>query len=292
MTYHITFLQFTPSSFTAAGYYQMGLQLYQRKSPIFTKAATQAFSRAIELDACCWDAYLMRAKLRLQSARAKVDSGVTIGLRKKLIKCIDDFTKYLLFCPPSPDVHLLRAKAYLLLIRYDKYAPGAFLEDFDTATRLGGDTLELKPQLAWVGLQASRNNGDYTNALHYLDLAYNGNYDHNYFIRRSVIFEEMGKSEEAAADLLRASSKSILSTAYEKAALFVDAEKVLLDQISLAPQNIWPKIRLAQFYERLDDSQSAIDTYQFVLQQLASSHRYYEVIRFEINRLSSHSSQA
>ncbi|WP_281223878.1 tetratricopeptide repeat protein [Entomospira entomophila] len=256
-----------------------------KSSSILFKAAVQAFSRAVEVDSCYAPAYLMRAKLRFTVAERKIAQGTTMGLRKKLLKVIDDTTRYICMQDSDYEGYLLRAKAYLLLIRYDKYAAGAFLEDYEAIHQRKGPTDLFTNQLAWVGLQASRVSGNYTQALHYLDMAYEGVYDHNYFIRRSVIFDEMGNSEDSAADLLRARSKSLLSTAFEKAALFDEAEKLLLQQIESAPLNIWPKIRLAQFYERIGSLDQAIQTYQYVLQQLATTHRYYGVIQYEVDRL-------
>ncbi|NIZ46595.1 hypothetical protein PVA44_05135 [Entomospira nematocerorum] len=285
MTYHIHFLQFQPTSRSAHGYYELGLELATKSSSILFKAAVQAFSRSLEIDSCYAPAYLMRAKLRFTVVERKIAQGTTMGLRKKLLKVIDDTTKYICIHDNDYDAYVLRAKAYLVLIRYDKYAAGAFLDDYEAIHQRKGPIDLFTKQLAWVGLQASRVSGDYTQALHYLDMAYDGVYDHNYFIRRSVIFDEMGNSEDSAADLLRARSKSLLSTAFEKAALFEEAEKILLEQIETAPLNIWPKIRLAQFYERIGVVEQSIQTYQYVLRQLASTHRYYAVIQYEVNRL-------
>ncbi|NIZ19116.1 hypothetical protein [Entomospira culicis] len=271
---------------SAQEHYQLALDLMIKKpSPLHQKVVIQLLSRAIELESCHALAYLQRATLRYQRILSKKGSGNTTGLRKKLLKTIEDLTKYTMIIENDPQAYLLRAQNYLLLTRYDKYASIAFLEDFEKARALNADLHELKSHVAWIGLQAARYTGDYQQALHYLDLSYDGNFDHNYFIRRSVIFDEMGNAEESAADILRANSKAVLARAFERITLFDEAESILLKQIELSPQNIWPKIRLAQFYERIDHLESARDTYAFVLKQLHSTHRYYSVISHEINKL-------
>ncbi len=275
---HPSFTRFSVPEHSARAYYALG-QLLADKSKYYRRLTIQAFSCAIERDACYVPAYLARGHIYQRICRFKADAPTRIGLRRTLLKAISDFTHVLILDETHhPELYMLRAELYYQLTSYDLYAYESFIEDYEQAMAHGSDMSAYADDMVWISARAAAFTGDYDKALFYLDKAYVNNYNKNYFYRRAQLFRMMGKEDEAIADTLRASVHDRLVSAYEKAGLFEEAEAILKENCEKEPHSLWPRIYLAQFYTRHAHLKQALTLYSTLLASLKEEHRLHSYV--------------
>jgi hypothetical protein len=280
MAVHPSFTRFSVPERSARAYYALG-QILANKPKYYRKLTIQAFSCAIERDACYVPAYLARGQLYLRICQFKAIAPTRIGLRRTLLKVISDFTHVLILDEDNHrDLYVQRAEAYYQLMSYDLYAYGSFIEDYEQAICYGFDMSHYTDDMVWISARAAVFTRDYDKALFYLDKAYAPHYSKTYFYRRAQLFRMMDKEDEAIADTLRASAHDRLVSAYEKAGLFEEARAILQENCEKEPHSLWPRIYLAQFYSRHAYPEQALTLYSSLLQSLKEEHRLHSYLSY------------